>query len=77
MEVGVPVVCAFGLIGNMLNLMVLTKEKIHRSLTKMEKSAHLGLIGLAVSDFMFCLLALLFTLMPAQANYTEKNAMLY
>jgi hypothetical protein len=37
-------------------------------LTKMEKSAHLGLIGLAVSDFMFCLLALLFTLMPAQAN---------
>ncbi|VDI78516.1 probable G-protein coupled receptor 139 [Mytilus edulis] len=77
MEVGVPVVCAFGLVGNLLNLLVLTKEKIHRSLTKMEKSAHLGLIGLAVSDFMFCLLALLFTLMPSQSNYTEQNAILY
>ena len=77
MEIGVPTVCAFGLVGNILNLMVLTREKIHCSLTKMEKSAHIGLIGLAVSDFMFCFLALMFTILPTKPSYTELNPVLY
>ena len=77
MEIGVPTVCAFGLVGNILNLIVLTREKIHCSLTKMEKSAHIGLIALAVSDFLFCLLALLFTILPIKGSYTELNPVLY
>ncbi|KAL3859572.1 hypothetical protein ACJMK2_009822 [Sinanodonta woodiana] len=77
MDIGVPSVCAFGMLGNILNLMVLTREKTHRALTKMEKSAHIGLIALAISDFMFCLLALLFTLMPFEEMYTEATITLY
>ncbi|XP_062615549.1 neurotensin receptor type 1-like [Saccostrea cucullata] len=77
MEVGVPAVSAFGLVGNILNLLVLTKEKVNHCLTKMEKSAHIGLIALAVSDFMFCLLALLFTILPPQETYRERNGVLY
>ena len=78
MELGVPLVCAFGLVGNVLNLMVLTREKIQCSLTKMEKSAHIGLIALAVSDFMFCLLALLFTLLPNRRSYyTQPSGVMY
>ncbi|XP_069112568.1 thyrotropin-releasing hormone receptor-like [Argopecten irradians] len=77
MEVGVPTVCAFGLIGNVLNLMVLTREKIHCTLTKMEKSAHIGLIALAVSDFMFCFLALMFTILPLEGVYKGLTPVLY
>ena len=61
MDVTVPIVCALGLVGNLLSLVVLTTEKLHRTLTKMEVSAHIGLIALAVSDFLFCLLVLVFT----------------
>ncbi|KAK6184704.1 hypothetical protein SNE40_007118 [Patella caerulea] len=77
MEIGIPVVCSFGLIGNTLNLLVLTREKQHRTLSKMEFSAHIGLIALAFSDFMFCLLALLFTLLPLKRFYDEQNMVLY
>lgn len=77
MEIGVPTVCAFGLVGNVLNLMVLTREKIHCTLTKMEKSAHIGLIALAVSDFMFCFLALMFTILPLEGVYNESSSVLY
>ncbi|XP_064610692.1 neurotensin receptor type 1-like [Liolophura sinensis] len=77
MGVGTPVVCGFGLIGNTLNLLVLTREKKHRHLTKMEKSAHMGLIALAFSDFMFCLLAMLFTILPLQDHYPQKSIVLY
>ncbi|ESO89743.1 hypothetical protein LOTGIDRAFT_164765 [Lottia gigantea] len=77
MEIAIPVVCSFGLVGNTLNLLVLTREKQHRTLSKMEFSAHIGLIALAFSDFMFCLLALLFTLLPLEKNYREGNTVLY
>ena len=76
MEVGVPIVCCFGMIGNVLNFMVLTREKISRSLTKMEKSAHIGLIGLAISDFMFCLLAFIYTQIKFNDKYTEVSGVL-
>ncbi|KAK3757962.1 hypothetical protein RRG08_058276 [Elysia crispata] len=70
MDVTVPIVCALGLVGNLLSLVVLTTEKLHRTLTKMEISAHIGLIALAVSDFLFCLLVLIFT----QVRSVCKNA---
>ncbi|XP_060604092.1 uncharacterized protein LOC132756965 [Ruditapes philippinarum] len=77
MEVGVPIVCGFGMIGNVLNFMVLTREKISRSLTKMEKSAHIGLIGLAISDFMFCLLAFIYTQIEFDKKYSEFSGVLF
>lgn len=77
MDIGVPLVCGFGMIGNVLNFMVLTREKISRSLTKMEKSAHIGLIGLAISDFMFCLLAFIYTRVESKSIYTELEAAVY
>lgn len=77
MEIGVPLVCGFGMIGNVLNFMVLTREKISRSLTKMEKSAHIGLIGLAISDFMFCLLAFIYSRVEFHSEYTELGPVVY
>lgn len=77
MEIGVPTTCAFGMLGNVLNFMVLTREKISHSLTKMEKSAHIGLIGLAISDFMFCLLAFTYSQMAFKEEYQELTIGLY
>ncbi|KAI8746684.1 G-protein coupled receptor 84, partial [Biomphalaria glabrata] len=60
-DVAMPATCALGILGNLLSLMVLTTEKLHRTLSKMEISAHIGLTALAVSDFLFCLLVLIVT----------------
>ena len=57
-HVAVPIICAFGIVGNILNLVVLLQRQLHRSMDYMEKSAHMGIVALAVSDMLFCILAL-------------------
>ena len=50
----VLVVCIFGLTGNFLNLVVLSRKSLTYSMERMEKSAHYGMMGLAVSDMLVC-----------------------
>ena len=57
-HVAVPIICGFGIVGNILNLVVLLQRQLHRSMDYMEKSAHMGIVALAVSDMLFCILAL-------------------
>jgi len=38
-----PAICVFGIIGNLLNLVVLTRKRLQCSMDRMEKSAHVGL----------------------------------
>jgi len=51
-------VCVFGIVGNLLNFIVLSEKSLTYMMERMEKSAHYGLIALAVSDFFVCLTAL-------------------
>jgi len=51
-------VCVFGIGGNVLNLIVLSQRSLVCTMKRMEKSAHYGLIALAVSDLFVCLAAL-------------------
>ena len=51
-------ICAFGLIGNAFNLLVLVPIGIRSQLARIEKCAYLGLVALAVSDLCFCLLVI-------------------
>ena len=51
-------IAVFGVIGNMLNIWILTHKGLQTSMGRMEKFAHTGLISLAISDMMFCLLVL-------------------
>ena len=53
-----PIVCAFGVAGNLLNLAVLTRKQLVVTMENLEKSAHNGLVALAISDLFFCLLVL-------------------
>jgi len=75
-----PAVCLFGVVGNVLNLIVLTRRRLQHSMDGLERSVRLGLVALAVSDAIFCLLYLLATfLLPTRAKYApdEMRATLY
>ena len=52
-----PLICIFGAIGNMLNLIVLTL-RMKEGTELMEKGVLYGLICLALSDFLFCIVTL-------------------
>lgn len=47
-------ICAFGLLGNIVNMLVLSRKSLTRTMERMERSAHYGLMGLAVSDALLC-----------------------
>lgn len=57
-QVALPVIFAFGVLGNTANLMILTSRRLYphrRQASHMERSAVVGLKSLAVSDLLYCL----------------------
>ena len=48
-------ICLFGIIGNFINIIVLTRKTAFLHMGRLERSVHLGLIALAVSDLSYCL----------------------
>ena len=67
------IVCVFGIIGNILNLIVLTRKQLQCTMDRMEKSAHLGLLALAISDMCFCTLALMVAFLPSKLTFTNRD----
>ena len=53
------VICIFGLIGNLLTLLILTRKRLKMSCDGTERTVHLSFTALAVSDFLLCV-----TLLP-------------
>ena len=45
----------FGILGNLLNIAILTRRQFHKNVSKLERSSLLSLIILAVSDLFVCL----------------------
>src|SRR6218665_553362 len=70
---GVPLVSVFGIIGNLLNLIVLTRKRLQRSMDHMEKSAQMGLVALAVSDMMVCVVYLVASSVRERVAYTRND----
>jgi hypothetical protein len=66
-RIAAPLICTFGICGNLLNLIVLTRKRLQCSMDRMEKSAHVGLVALALSDLFFCLFYLLTLICPLKA----------
>ncbi|BFZ12883.1 hypothetical protein BsWGS_15922 [Bradybaena similaris] len=75
-QVVLPAVCAFGIVGNLLNLAILTRRKLQKSFRTLEQSANLCLISLAVSDLMFCVFALLTMFLPPDNIYDDRGVLL-
>ena len=65
-QVVLPIVCSIGISGNILNLVVLTRKRLSSPMQIMERSANIGLTGLALSDLLFSTVALPF---PIVANF--------
>ncbi|XP_064641125.1 probable G-protein coupled receptor 139 [Lineus longissimus] len=74
---GLPTICMCGFLGNVMNLMILTGKRIQRALRMTERSANNGLVALAVSDLMFCLLAFPTTFLPEDQQFPDKGFFLY
>lgn len=67
-------VCVVGLLGNMMNIVVLTSRSLRGRMEQMEKSVYTGLGALAVSDMMFCLCALIHAYIgPRRTFYSQFN----
>ena len=50
-----PVICILGFLGNIVNIIVLSRLQLLRTNGSKDNGTHLGLIVLAVSDMLFCL----------------------
>ena len=74
-----PALCVMGLVGNMLNMLVLTRRRIKVAMNSdIEKASHLGLVALAVSDTLYCLTALPDAFLSSQETvYTSKSFILF
>ncbi len=55
-EIIIPIISFIGIVGNILNLLVLTRRRMLSSMDRLEKSATYGLVALALSDMLFCLM---------------------
>ena len=49
-----PIICILGFLGNIVNIIVLSRLRLLRTNGAKDNGTHLGLIVLAVSDMLFC-----------------------
>ena len=50
-----PIICILGFLGNVVNIIVLSRLRLLRSEAARDGGIHLGLIALAFSDMLFCM----------------------
>ena len=58
-EILQPVIYAIGVTGNVMNLVIFTRQRIRHGKSEIERAAVTGLIFLAVSDMAYCLAGLM------------------
>lgn len=73
----VPMVCAFGFVGNILNVIVFTKKKSNKTLDDVEYCTTICLVALAISDMMFCLTTFPNAFLLQRHLYQRSEFMLY
>jgi hypothetical protein len=70
----VPSLCGVGIVGNALNIFVLTRQRMRRSVRLPDQAVHIGLVGLAVSDMAVCLLTLPRAFLPELKLVFDSNS---
>ncbi|GFR74962.1 FMRFamide receptor [Elysia marginata] len=75
-KIALPSVCAFGVVGNILNLTILTRRKLQKSFRTLEQAANLCLIALALSDLMFCLAVFPSMFLPEDGRHSSETSIL-
>jgi hypothetical protein len=74
---GLPFICVCGFVGNVMNLIILAGKRVQHSLRRMERSANIGLIALAVADMSFCISAFPSTFLPLDYQFDTKGFLVY
>ena len=64
-----PAICVFGIVGNLLNCIVLSRKYLGGSMSDMEKSVNNGLIALAASDLFLCVCYLVAAVVDGEQKY--------
>ena len=73
----VPILCSCGILGNILTFIVLMK-RMNESIEVIEKGSLVGILALAVSDFLFCAVTLFSTYYSDDSMiFTESNPTLF
>lgn len=72
-----PIVCTIGIIGNILNLAVLSRMRSQANMQMFRQAANLCLIALAISDLLFCIFALPSSVLPTNNIYSTRHFRLY
>lgn len=74
-----PALCVFGLIGNVFNVLVLSRRRMKAVMdSTMEQAAHTGLVALSVSDVLYCASALFHGLLSRhQTAFQTRSIWLY
>ena len=72
----IPALCIFGLFGNGLSIGILSK-RLTEGVSKIERGSTLGLIGLAGSDFGFCIFTFFSALVPNDDIIFENKSLSY
>ena len=70
-----PTLCVFGLLGNIFNVVVLSRSRMQAAMnsTTVERSAYIGLIALAISDALYCISALLGAVQSRQQTAFRRD----
>ena len=66
-------ICCFGILGNILNLIILSRRSLTVHMERLEKYAHNHLIALAVSDLMYCITFLPRTFKPQDIYFYPSD----
>ena len=69
-----PIICILGFLGNVVNIIVLSKLRLLRPEAARDGGIHLGLIALAFSDMLFCMSMIpRFLVSESSSIFNEKN----
>ena len=68
-----PIICVLGFLGNIINIIVLSRLRLLRNDGTRDSGTHLGLTVLAVSDMLFCMSMFPRCLVPESLSLFEKK----
>ena len=69
----VPIVCLFGILGNALTLLILTRKKLQKSCDGSERTVHMGLFSLCCSDLLVCICLLPHGLLAYSSFFESRH----
>ena len=69
-----PIICTFGFLGNVVNIIVLSRLRLLRPVARRDGGIHFGLIALAFSDMLFCVSMFpRFMVSESSSIFSDKN----